>query len=143
MLFLIIILTPVCILVIYAFQSSIAFTFLDGLSYEIPRELGGTGLALLLIDCAIAHLQLNCRSVTCLKEIHTRLAKVCILLPRANICLVTVFCTRYMVEGGYTLRTVSTDLSNLVPLALGLINVVVTFTSVYNPYLLDNDTTKR
>ena len=48
-LFLIIILTPICMLVIYAFQSSIAFTFLNGLSYEIPRELGGTGLALLLL----------------------------------------------------------------------------------------------
>ena len=67
-LFLIIILTPICMLVIYAFQSSIAFTFLNGLSYEIPRDLGGAGLAALLIDCAIAHLRLNCRSVTCLKE---------------------------------------------------------------------------
>ena len=38
-------LTPVCMLVIEAFQSSIAFTFL---SYEIPKELGGAVLAALL-----------------------------------------------------------------------------------------------
>ena len=67
-LFLIIILIPICVLVIYDLQSSIAFAFLNGLSYVIPRELGGTGLAALLSDCAIAHLRLNCRSVTCLKE---------------------------------------------------------------------------
>ena len=40
-------LTPVCMLVIEDFQSSIAFTFL---SYEIPTELGGALLAVLL-DC--------------------------------------------------------------------------------------------
>ena len=43
-------------------------------------------------------------SVTCLKShiIHTRLVKLCILLPRAKICLVTVFRARFMVEDGYT-----------------------------------------
>ena len=38
-------LKPICMLVIEAFQSSVAFTFL---SYEIPRELGGAVLAALL-----------------------------------------------------------------------------------------------
>ena len=38
-------LTHVCMPVIEAFQSSIAFTFL---SYEIPKELGGADLAALL-----------------------------------------------------------------------------------------------
>ena len=37
-------LTPVCMLVIEAFQSSIAFTCLNGQLYEIPRVLGGAGL---------------------------------------------------------------------------------------------------
>ena len=39
-------LTLVCMLVIEAFQSSIAFTFL---SYEIPKELGGLFLQRFLI----------------------------------------------------------------------------------------------
>ena len=47
-------------------------------------------------------------SVTCLKShrIHTRLVKLCtcILLPRAKICLVTVFRAHFMVEDGYTPR---------------------------------------
>ena len=45
---------------------------------------------------------------------------------------------RFMVEDGSPpdLGMVSTDLSNLVPSALGLINPVETFTSVYNLYLL-------
>ena len=38
-------LTPICMLVIEAFQSSIGFTFL---SYEIPKELGVAVLAALL-----------------------------------------------------------------------------------------------
>ena len=37
-------LTFVCMLVIEAFQSSITFTSLNSLSYEIPRELGGAAL---------------------------------------------------------------------------------------------------
>ena len=44
-------LTPICMLVNEAFQSSIAFTLH---SYEIPKELGGAVLAALLVDCAIA-----------------------------------------------------------------------------------------
>ena len=122
----------------------LTFTFLDGLSYErwvltalLPEEphlilewrrsrKSATWALSVICNWTVVSSYLS-------KESQTRLVKLCILLPCTKICLVTIFRTRFTV---IHLSTVSTDLSNLVPSALCLINPVETFTSVYNLYIV-------
>jgi len=86
------------------------------------------------------HMYMYCTVCTHVHVLYCMYTCTCTVLYYTDVhvlyCMYTCTCTvLYVHMYMYRRLTVSTDLSNLVPSAIGLINSVETFTSVYNLYL--------